>query len=135
MRVPASYVPEPLYLVRTSLGRTAPPRTVAPQAKQCAPLAANSSASELLRRLRAEYSTAEVVSSFDAESPSGGPFRKACTSPNPSPGPNPSPRTDPNLYPHPHPNKASWWSFTLADGMAGDELLNQWEVRVKHNES
>ena len=27
------------------------------------------------------------------------------------------------------------WSFTLADGMAGDELLNQWEVRVKHNES
>ena len=79
MRVPASYVPEPLYLVRTSLGRTAPPRTVAPQAKQCAPLAANSSASELLRRLRAEYSTAEVVSSFDAESPSGGPFRKACT--------------------------------------------------------
>ena len=48
-------------------------------AKQCAQLAANSSASELLRRLRAEYSTAEVVSSFDAESPSGGPFRKACT--------------------------------------------------------
>jgi len=75
-------------------------------AKQCATLAANSSASELLRRLRAEYSVAEVVSSFDAESPSGGPFK------NPF-----------------------WWSFTLADGMAGDELLNQWEVRIKHNES
>ena len=74
-------------------------------AEQCAPLAANSSASDLLRRLRAEYSVAEVVSSFDAESPSGGPFKKA-----------------------------SWWSFTLADGMAGDELLNQWEVRVKHGD-
>lgn len=74
--------------------------------KHCAPLAANSSASELLRRLRAEYSVAEVVSSFDAESPRGGIFRKPF-----------------------------WWSFTLSDGMAGDEMLNEWEVRVKHNES
>ena len=74
--------------------------------KHCAPLAANSSASDLLRRLRAEYSVAEVVSSFDAESPKGGIFRKP-----------------------------QWWSFTLSDGMAGDEMLNEWEVRVKHNES
>ena len=74
--------------------------------KHCAPLAANSSASDLLRRLRAEYSVAEVVSSFDAESPRGGIFRKPF-----------------------------WWSFTLSDGMAGDEMLNEWEVRVKHNES
>ena len=72
-------------------------------AEQCAPLAANSSAFELLRRLRAEYSVAEVVSSFNAESPSG--------------------------------RHAFWWSFTLADGMLGDELLNQWDVQVKHNET
>ena len=27
------------------------------------------------------------------------------------------------------------WGFTLEDGVTGDRLLNQWEVRIKHNGS